>query len=155
MKRLRVDQRAGLLMGGVIFASFIALGASVALPAADPELAGEGEERSRLEMQGMRVYRNEGCWYCHTQYLRSSAVDGQYGEALGPEAYAADSPAMLGHERVGPDLTRRERRFADAAGLVAFLRDPAEDAPHTAMPSYAYLGEDDLRALAAYLLSLR
>ena len=158
MKRLRVDQRAGLLMGGIVFATFVALGAAVALPAGDPDVAVRDQESgwSRLgplEKRGFAVYRSEGCWYCHTQYLRNTQGDVALGEPLGPEAYAEFSPAMLGHERIGPDLL--SVRFIDAADLMAYLRAPGEKERRTAMPSYAYLGEDDLRALAAYLLSLR
>ncbi|MGH2760006.1 MAG: cbb3-type cytochrome c oxidase subunit II [Actinomycetota bacterium] len=153
MKRVRVDQRAGLLMGGVVFATFVALGAAVALPAGDPELAADARDLSPLEERGMTVFRSEGCWYCHTQYLRNTAGDVALGEPLGPDAYAGASPAMLGHERIGPDLLTVG--FTDAAGVIAYLREPGKDGRRTAMPSYAYLGEDDLRALAAYLLSLR
>jgi cbb3-type cytochrome oxidase cytochrome c subunit len=109
---------------------------------------------SRLEAHGMEVYRNEGCWYCHTQYVRESAVDQALGEPLGPREYAAVSPAMLGAERVGPDLTHVGARFGQD-DLLAYLRDPGGTEPRTSMPSYAYLGESDLRALVAYLLSLK
>jgi cbb3-type cytochrome oxidase cytochrome c subunit len=154
VKRLRVDRRLGLLLGGVLLASFVALGAAVALPSADPDLQGDAKELSRLEARGMQVYRNEGCWYCHTQYLRSSAADAELGRPLDPDAYLAASPLMLGHERIGPDLTQG-LRFANAEALVAYLGKPGSEGYRTSMPSYAYLGEDDLRALAAYLLSLR
>lgn len=153
MKLLRVDQRAGLLLGGVIFATFVALGAAVALPASDPDLVAEDKNLSPLEERGMEVFRGEGCWYCHTQYLRNTATDVELGEPLGPDAYAGLSPAMLGHERIGPDLLTAG--FSSAEQLTAYLREPGKDGRRTAMPSYAYLGEEDLRALAAYLLSLR
>ena len=154
MKRFRVDRRLGLLLGGVLLASFVALGAAVALPSSDPDLQGDAKKLSGLEARGMKIYRNEGCWYCHTQYLRSSATDSELGKPLGPDAYLAASPAMLGHERIGPDLTQG-LSFANTKALVAYLSDPAAEGYRTSMPSYAYLGEDDLRALAAYLLSLR
>jgi cbb3-type cytochrome oxidase cytochrome c subunit len=154
VKRLRVDRRLGLLLGGVLLASFVALGAAVALPSSDPDLQGKGKELSRLEARGMKVYRSEGCWYCHTQYLRSGAADAELGRPLGADAYLAASPAMLGHERIGPDLTG-ELSFADAKALMAYLSKPGAKGYRSSMPSYAYLGEDDLRALAAYLLSLR
>lgn len=155
MKRLRVDRRVGLLLGGVLLASFVALGSSVGLPAADPELAAEDVELSDQERHGMEVFRSQGCWYCHTQSLRESAVDAAYGQRVTPADIAGLSPAMLGHERIGPDLTERNPRFADAEGLAAYLRDPGREGARTAMPSYAYLGERDLEALAAYLLTLR
>jgi cbb3-type cytochrome oxidase cytochrome c subunit len=154
VKRLRVDRRLGLLLGGILLASFVALGSSVALPSADPDLQGEAKEMSRLEVRGMKVYRNEGCWYCHTQYLRSSSADAKLGDPLDPAAYAGASPVMLGHERIGPDLTQG-LSFKDEQSLIDYLSDPGGAAYRTSMPSYRYLGEDDLRALAAYLLSLR
>jgi cbb3-type cytochrome oxidase cytochrome c subunit len=152
--KLRVDRRVGLLLGGVLLASFVALGGSVGLPASDAELAGEAKELSPLEARGMKVYASEGCWYCHSQYVRESAVDADLGGPLGPDGYAGASPATLGHERIGPDLTHGGS-LADARTLIAYLRDPGAEGDHSSMPSYAYLGEDDLRALAAYLLSLR
>lgn len=100
----------------------------------------------------MEVYRNEGCWYCHTQYRRETALDAA-GERLPTEAYLGLAPAMLGHERIGPDLT--SGLSDDEQALVEYLRDPGADGEQSAMPSYAYLGEEDLRALAAYLLSFR
>lgn len=152
--KLRVDRRIGLLLGGVLLASFVALGGSVALPASDPELAADAKEMSRLEARGMKVYADEGCWYCHTQYVRNTGVDADLGEPLDPDGYAGASPATLGHERIGPDLTHGSS-LADPQALIAYLRDPGAVHGHSSMPSYAYLGSDDLRALAAYLLSLR
>lgn len=151
MKRLRLDRRVGLLLGGILLANILALGGSVALPAADPELGGEAEALSRLEARGLEVYRNEGCWYCHTQYLRNTHTDAVSKTPLGPDAYLGLSPAMFGHERIGQDLSVSG---IGPEGLLKVLREPGEDGP-TLMPSYAYLGEADLRALAAYLLSLR
>jgi cbb3-type cytochrome oxidase cytochrome c subunit len=153
MRRLRVDRRVGLLLGGVLLASFAALGASVALPASDPELAGREERLSRLERQGMEVYRNEGCWYCHTQYVRESSVDADLGTPMDAKAYAGESPAMLGTERIGPDLTHYGSSGVGPSTVVDFLSDPGEDSSYR--HRFGYLSDADLRALAAYLLSLK
>jgi cbb3-type cytochrome oxidase cytochrome c subunit len=80
-------------------------------------------------------------------------VDGQLGEPLEASRYNGASPSMLGLERIGPDLTHLRSRFTSDEDLIAFLRDPASKGHRTSMPSYGYLGADDLRALAAYLLS--
>lgn len=152
-KRLRVDRRIGLLLGGVLLASFVALGASVALPATDPDLAGDAKERAKLEMRGMEVYRNEGCWYCHTQYVRETAVDAELGKPADAEFYDGLSPAMLGTERIGPDLTHFGGVGGDREAVMTFLRDPGKDSSFR--HKFAYLSEGDLRALAAYLLSLK
>lgn len=145
MSRIRADRRVGLLLAGVVLLTFVALGASVALPATDPSLETEPRELSADAARGMEVYRSEGCWYCHTQYVRQTASDAELGEPLGAEAYGDQSPAMLGTERIGGDLTYPEARQAEA--LVEALED------HGKGYSYAYLSEEDLDALAAYLLA--
>lgn len=149
--RVRADQRVGLLLGGVLLATFVALGSSVALPSADPDLEGESQDLSRLEARGMDVYRAEGCWYCHTMYVRETTVDGELGEPLDAGAYAGSSPSMLGLERIGSDLTHYGARSGRAAEVLGFLRDPSDGYQH----QFSYLSDDDLEALAAYLASLR
>ncbi len=101
----------------------------------------------------MRIYRSEGCWYCHTGYVRATSVDSALGDVTDAKRFAGSSPAMLGVERIGPDLTGVGARFASPAALAAYLEDPAEDHRRTAMPSYAFLSDAELEALAAYLLA--
>ena len=145
MNRIRADRRVGLLLAGVVALAFVALAASVALPATDPSLdANQTPELSREAKRGMEVYRSEGCWYCHTQYVRNTASDAELGEPLAPEAYGASSPSMLGLERVGGDITHPQ---LEGAALAKALEE------HGRGPSYAYLSAADLNALAAYLSS--
>lgn len=155
LRSIRADRRAGFLLGGVMLGVLLALGATVALPASDPEVrAAEGARTfGEAEQRGFEVYRNEGCWYCHTQSVRTTPVDRPYGEPLEAAAYAEQSPSMLGVERIGPDLTHVGSRYGSAAELISILRR-AEGRP-SLMPSYAYLSEADLEALAAYLLALQ
>jgi cbb3-type cytochrome oxidase cytochrome c subunit len=92
----------------------------------------------------MEIYRNEGCWYCHTQYVRETTVDKQLGRPRDPADYAGRSPAMLGYERIGGDLPGG--LAGDRAVTAKSLRESH---------SFAYLSSADLRALVAYLFSLR
>lgn len=157
MRRIRSDRRAGLLLGGVAFAIFVAIGATIAVPAADPEVRASEAARTfeESERRGFEIYRNEGCWYCHTQSVRTTPVDDPYGEPLEPGTYADQSPVMIGAERLGPDLAHVGSRYASAADLIAILREPRSDGRRSTMPSYAYLSDADLEALAAYLLALQ
>jgi cytochrome c oxidase cbb3-type subunit 2 len=152
---LRADRRVGLLLAGVILLAFVSIAATVALPASESTLRAEPRELSSQEKHGMKVFKAEGCWYCHTSYVRETAADKSLGKPLDAKAYAGMSPSMLGAERDGPDLTYLDTRFASAADLVAYLRDPSSAGDRTSMPSYGYLSDDDLEALAAYLLSRR
>lgn len=58
-----------------------------------------------------------------------------------------------GH-KIGPELSHVGRRRQNAESLVQLLRDPAKFGG-TIMPSFSKLGDDNLRALAEYLRSLR
>jgi cbb3-type cytochrome oxidase cytochrome c subunit len=145
--KLRADRRVGLLLGGVVLLMFVAIGATIALPATDSSLTGEATELSEAEERGMKVYRSEGCWYCHSQYVRDSERGGD--EPLDPASYSGRSPSMLGLERLGPDLTYGPALTGSA--LTEFLVGGEEG--HA--PPYGYLSDDDLEALTAYLLSLQ
>ena len=151
MISLRADRRVGLLLAGVVFLTFVAVGATVALPASDPAVRGTAKPNlSRLAMRGTAVYRNEGCWYCHTQDVRNTPVDAPFGKPTSARAYAGRSPALIGSERIGPDLSNVGDRYGSTADLIKLLTQRRSQ-----MPSYAYLSKDDLRALAAYLSSLK
>ena len=145
--RIRADRRVGLLLGGVILLTFVAIGATVALPASDPSLQVKPQTMSAVDAGGMRVYRSEGCWYCHSSYDRKTGIDA--GSPLSPSAYSGRSPSMFGFDRFGGDLTHGPS-ISNSADLVTYLRKV-----HGSMPSYDYLSKKDLDALAAFLLSLR
>ena len=152
MSPLRADRRVGLLLAGVVFLAFVAIGGAVALPAADPDAIGQrpATRLSPLASRGMDVYRNEGCWYCHTQSVRNTPIDAPYGSPTTARTFAQQSPPLIGAERIGPDLAHVGSRFANAADLRQVLTRRRSQ-----MPSYEYLSRDDLRALVAYLQALK
>ncbi len=51
----------------------------------------------------------------------------------------------------GPDLTHEATRHADIDWQVRHLKDPSKVTPGSAMPSYAKLGSERLKALAGFL----
>jgi cbb3-type cytochrome oxidase cytochrome c subunit len=147
--KLRADRRVGVLLAGVLLLTFVAIGATIALPASDKTIqTNHPAKMSALDTHGMRVFRSEGCWYCHTSYDRNTAIEP--GKALGASAYAGRSPSMLGFERVGPDLTHGAATLTSQAELLKYFRKA-----HGSMPAYDFLSKKDLDALAAYLLSRR
>lgn len=144
--------RVGFLLAGVLALILIAVGATVALPASDPELNVRSSSARRFDAaakRGMRVYSAEGCWYCHTQEVRKTATDKTLGAVLKPGDYDGQDPSLLGVERVGPDLTHIGSATTDA-DLMRLLKSP-----HSSMPSYEYLTKRQQSDLVAYLLSLR
>jgi hypothetical protein len=101
--KIRADQRVGLLLAGVVLLAFVALGATVVLPASDPTLDVKAVGLSKIQSKGMEIYRSEGLWYCSTAYARETGVDlvSLATRATKPEDVGDQSPVMLGLERVG------------------------------------------------------
>jgi len=152
-KRRRVTERVGVLLAGVLLLVSAGLGATVVIPTLD-EAMGEttGHARTYEEdapgLAGMRVYEREGCWYCHTQQVRRTITDTALGDRLEAGDYDGQSPAMLGLERSGPDLTHAGTRFPNGGEL---RRSVTGGSVHT----YGHLTDRELDALVAYLQSLR
>lgn len=153
---MRTDRHLGALLAACVLLLSVAAAAGVVLPATDRAVRAEGASTLDAKAQrGLRVYRNAGCWYCHTQEVRPLRTDAGLGEVSVPGDYADEGPAMIGVERVGPDLAHYGSRAPAAADIVALLRDPRAADKRSSMPSYRYLSDADLDALAAYLSSLR
>ena len=95
---------------------------------------------SESGIEGRDIYLREGCASCHTQQVRPIVADAGLGGVT-----VSDSNQVLGSRRYGPDLAHVGARVEDAADVDRVL----SGANH---PSYASLGNDDLAALAAYLI---
>jgi cytochrome c oxidase cbb3-type subunit 2 len=114
------------------------------------------------ELRGRAIYQREGCWYCHTQQVRAFEANKgtvhQKGD-IGPESLAGDyyyqSPLFWGTERQGPDLTHVASRIDARGWHILHLKNPRALNPDTLMPSFAYLSDQELDDLAAYLLTLK
>ena len=84
-------------------------------------------ESDPLTQQGQRVFKDQGCYGCHTV--------GKTGTPIAPDL------STIGEKR-------------DRAYLTRWLRDPAAQRPSAHMPKLE-LSEAEVTALAAYLSSLR
>lgn len=108
---------------------------------------------SDLEAQGRLRYIANGCTYCHSQYIRPQDW-GIGAERIAQEGdYFMQSPHLLGSERTGPDLSQEGGEHTDDWHIAHFA-NPRFTRPRSLMPSFAYEGEENLRALIAYLQSL-
>jgi mono/diheme cytochrome c family protein len=103
------------------------------------------------QAHGRELFYSNGCNYCHTQYVRAEDT------AMGPVSeggnYVFDNPMILGSERTGPDLSYVGHKRSEA-WEVEHLKDPRQFSPLSIMPSFAFLPDKDLRAIAAYLFYL-
>lgn len=109
--------------------------------------------RSPLEEQGRKIFIQNGCSYCHSQYIRS--IDWGLGAERVAQAgdYIQDRPHQLGSARIGPDLSQEGGEHPDDWHLAHFT-NPRFVRPESLMPPFAYLGREKINALVAYKQSL-
>ena len=110
-------------------------------------------ERSQLEAQGRLVYVNNGCGYCHTQFVRAFDWDVGVERVAHSGDYVGDAPHLVGTERTGPDLSQEGGEHPDDWHAAHFT-NPRYVRPESIMPSWKFLGPENLRALVAYQQSL-
>ena len=92
-----------------------------------------------LEQLGRAVYQREGCWYCHSQYVRPVADEDQrWGPVAEVGEYAHDRPHLLATRRIGPDLSRVGLKVADA-WHYAHHWEPEMLVPDSIMPEFQWL----------------
>ena len=151
------------LRGGIIATFVVVAILTVFVPWLDPSVseatiladAARSYPDDSAAAEGRAVYIREGCVACHTQSVRPIVPDVGLGPVSVAGDYVNEGPALIGIERLGPDLMHVGSRIDDADALRAHLDDPRADRPWSIMPSYRYLTQGDLDALAEYLLSLR
>lgn len=92
-----------------------------------------------LEELGRRVYIREGCWYCHSQYVRPvTGEDQRWGVLSQAGEYAFDLPHLFSTRRIGPDLTRVGLKYGDD-WHYAHHWNPRLVVPDSNMPAFPWL----------------
>jgi cytochrome c oxidase cbb3-type subunit 2 len=92
-----------------------------------------------LERLGRQVYIREGCWYCHSQFVRPvTGETRRWGPVSQAGEYAFDIPHLFSTRRIGPDLTRVGLKYSDEWHLAHFW-DPRMLVPDSIMPRFVGL----------------
>ena len=101
----------------------------------------QASEYTPLELTGRKVYIREGCWYCHSQYVRPvTGETRRWGPVTQAGEYAYDLPHLFSTRRIGPDLSRVGLKYSDAWHLAHFW-SPRMLSPDSIMPRFAALFE--------------
>ena len=97
------------------------------------------EDYTPRERRGREVYIREGCWYCHSQYVRPvTGEDRRWGPVSEAGEYHYDAPHLLSTRRIGPDLTRAGGKVGDG-WHYAHHWDPRLVVPDSTMPAFRWL----------------
>jgi hypothetical protein len=89
---------------------------------------------------GRQVYVGEGCWHCHSQFVRPVSNESlRFGPVSKTEEYQNElqRPVMFGTRRVGPDLSREGGRRSNDWHVVHFFR-PTLVSTGSPMPDYPW-----------------
>ena len=153
-----------LITGSLVFL-VLGLLVTVGIPALeDPAATALAVQYNDIQLEGRNIYIREGCWYCHTQQVREVEADqgavltrGDIGPESVPGDYVYQKPVLWGTNRQGPDLSHvSSRPYATKEWHILHLRDPRGNwLAASLMPSFDHLSDEDLDALAEYLLTLR
>lgn len=90
---------------------------------------------------GRKVYTGEGCWHCHSQFIRPVSNESvRWGPVSESAEYQNElqRPVMFGTRRVGPDLSREGGRRSNDWHAVHFFR-PKDLSVGSPMPDYSWL----------------
>jgi cytochrome c oxidase cbb3-type subunit I/II len=106
---------------------------------------------SAQQAQGEDIYRRMGCVYCHSQFNRPE--DWAMGEYSDNGDWYYTLPNFLGTERTGPTLAR-EGGKRPTQWHIAHHVNPRSLEPRSIMPTFSFLNQDQLSALASYVQQL-
>ncbi len=147
----------------IVFFSIIFVVVAVPFLTFQPPQSADARPLTAAETAGRRLYAANGCYYCHSQYLRSQDWTGVGSfRTIGRVAQAGDyyfqQTPMLGTERTGPDLSQEGGVHPDEWHLAHF-RNPRYTFPKSIMPEFSFyyqneLPTDDINNLVAYVQSL-
>ncbi|MDQ1257023.1 MAG: cytochrome c oxidase cbb3-type subunit [Candidatus Hydrogenedentes bacterium] len=141
-----------LLVFGALMVFWASVFAMVIIPAMTMDRSPSDTWRAWTDKEsaGHELYVANGCSYCHSQFIRVFDWDlgaeriAQHGD------YAGQTPAILGTERVGPDLSQAGGEHPDDRHAAHFA-NPRLTRPQSLMPSWAFLGEGNIENLIAYV----
>ncbi|MFM2096298.1 MAG: hypothetical protein RIS70_3422 [Planctomycetota bacterium] len=89
---------------------------------------------------GRQIYVGEGCWHCHSQFVRPVSNESlRWGPVAKTEEYQNElqRPVMFGTRRVGPDLSRQAGRHGNDWHAVHFFK-PKLVSADSPMPEYPW-----------------
>jgi hypothetical protein len=108
---------------------------------------GEANDKTCAEAlaMGRTIYIGEGCWHCHSQFVRPVANESRrFGPVARTEEFQNElqRPVMFGTRRVGPDLSREGGRRSNDWHSVHFFQ-PTLVSVRSPMPDYPWFFDGD------------
>ncbi len=106
---------------------------------------------SAEEKLGESVYKANGCFYCHNQFVRPQ--DWAMGVTSENGDFYYSIPNFLGTERTGPSLSQIGGK-RPTEWHIMHHENPRSVSPSSIMPDFGFLSDTELNGLATYLQNL-
>lgn len=103
------------------------------------------------QLQGETVYKQNGCFYCHNQFIRET--DWAMGDPSEPGDFYYSVPNFLGTERTGPPLGAIGGKRPTQWHFFHY-QDPRSVSPSSIMPKFKFLADEKVKALVDYVQNL-
>lgn len=138
----RMDGRTIFFGAVIIFSSIIFVVIALPFLTFNPPRSADARPLTAQEERGRRLYASNGCFYCHSQYLRPQDWTGVGSyKTVGRVAQAGDyffqQTLLLGTERTGPDLSQEGGVHTDEWHLAHFY-NPRWTFPKSIMPQFSF-----------------
>jgi len=101
--------------------------------------------------RGEQLYKNLGCFYCHSQFVRPQ--DWALGSVSQRGDHFYSVPHFLGTERTGPDLAKIGGKRPTKWHIIHH-QNPRRVSPSSIMPPFDFLENKQLKDLAHYLQNM-
>jgi cytochrome c oxidase cbb3-type subunit I/II len=102
------------------------------------EVDGEARPYQGKVKRGREIFIREGCWYCHSMYVRPVAgEDRRWGPVSQAGEYAYDIPHTMSTRRIGPDIIREGGKYGDDWHRAHFF-NPRLVVPDSIMPGFPW-----------------
>ncbi|MBI5198097.1 MAG: cbb3-type cytochrome c oxidase subunit II [Nitrospirae bacterium] len=172
------EYRIGVVCIGIVFASAISLtilfptmelaqitptplalqkmkdyGPETAWSLKDPFM--QGAAAPTTISRGRTVFIREGCWWCHTLLPEQTQDWAYFGAPPVAGDVVGESPTVFGSDRKAPDLLHVGSRLPAKVWHIMHHKSPRSLQPKSIMPNFDYLSDEDLGAVADYMLSLK
>jgi len=115
------------------------------------EPSARAHELSAVEQQGQDLFRQNGCFYCHNQFIRPQ--DWAMGITSENGDFYYSVPNFLGTERTGPSLGQIGGKRPTEWHVFHHI-DPRSVSPSSIMPPFAFLTEAEINSLSMYVQNL-
>ncbi len=141
---------AGGLAGFTVM-TFMVVAMPYMFTANAPSDDGAAHVLSVSQQRGEDVYKANGCFYCHNQFIRE--FDWAMGDNSEPGDYYYSSPNFMGTERTGPSLGAIGGKRPSEWHIFHYT-DPRSVSPSSIMPPFSFLSKEDLSGLVDYIQNL-